>query len=47
MFKIISEYDEVFQEPTGLQPKRGVQHEFQLQQDVPLPNIGMYRMSMM
>ena len=26
MIKIISEYDEVFQEPTGLSPKRGTQH---------------------
>ena len=28
-------------------PKRGIQHEIQLQQDCPLPNIGMYRMSVM
>ena len=33
----------MFQEPKGLPPKRGIQHEIQLQQDVPLPNIGMYR----
>ena len=25
-------------------PKREIQHEIQLQQDCPLPNIGMYRM---
>jgi hypothetical protein len=31
----------------GLPPKRGIQHEIQLQQDSPLPNIGMYRMSLM
>ena len=26
-------------------PKREIQHEIQLQQDCPFPNIGMYRMS--
>lgn len=26
-------------------PKREVQHEIQLQSDAPLPNIGMYRLS--
>lgn len=36
----------MFQEPNGLPPKRGIQHEIQLQQDCPLPNIGMYKMSM-
>jgi hypothetical protein len=30
-----------------LPPKRGIQHEIQLQQDFPLPKIGMYRMSVM
>ena len=47
MCKIISKYVEVCHEPIGLTPKRGIQHEIQLQQDVPLPNIGMYRMSLM
>ena len=28
-------------------PKREIQHEIQLQQDCPLPNIGMYCMSIM
>eukprot|EP00253_Pinus_taeda_P032964 PITA_32964 len=32
-------------EPKGLPPKREIQHEIHLQHDVPLPNIGMYRMS--
>ena len=40
---IVNQYDEMFQEPKGLSPKRGIQHEIQLQQDCPLPNIGMYR----
>jgi hypothetical protein len=42
MINIISNYDEFFQEPTGLHPKREVEHEIYLQQDVPLVNIGMY-----
>ena len=37
----------MFKEPNGLPPKRGIQHEIKLQQDFPLPNIGMYRMSVM
>jgi len=44
---IVSQYDEMFQEPKGLPPKRGIQHEIQLQQDCPLPNIGMYKMLVM
>jgi hypothetical protein len=31
-----------FQEPDGLPPKREIQHEMHLQQDSPLPNVGMY-----
>jgi hypothetical protein len=41
---IVSNYDEIFQVLKGLPPKRQVEHEIQLQQDVPLPNIGMYRL---
>ena len=37
----------MFQEPTSLPPKREIQHEIQLHQDCPLPNIGMYHMSIM
>jgi len=47
MIEIVSEYDDLFQDPKGLLPKREIQHEIQLQQDVPLPNIAMYRMSVM
>ena len=47
LIEIISEYDYLFQYPKGLPPKREIQHEIQLQQDVPLPNIAMYRMSVM
>ena len=43
--ELISNYDEMFQEPRGLPPKREIQHEIHLQHDAPLPNIGMYRMS--
>jgi hypothetical protein len=42
---IVSKYDDIFQEPTGLPPKREIQHDIHLQQDSPLPNMGMYRMS--
>jgi hypothetical protein len=41
---IVSNYDYIFQEPEGLPPKRQIEHEIQLQQDAPLPNIGMYRL---
>ena len=44
---MVSQHGEMFQEPKGFPPKRGIQHEIQLQQDVPLPNIGMYCMSIM
>lgn len=47
LYEVVSTYDEMFQEPKGLPPKRGIQHEIQLQQDCPLPNIGMYRKSVM
>jgi len=42
--KIVLEYDVVFQEPKGLPPKNGIVHDIILQQDVPFPNIGMYRL---
>lgn len=44
---VVNQYDEMFQEPKRLPPKRGIQHEIQLQQDFPLPNIGMYKMLVM
>eukprot|EP00253_Pinus_taeda_P029627 PITA_29627 len=37
----------MFQEPTGLPPKREIQHEIHLHPNCPLPNIGMYCMSIM
>ena len=43
--ELISNSDEIFQEPRGLPLKREIQHEIHLQHDAPLPNIGMYRMS--
>jgi len=42
--KIVSEYDVLFQEPKGLPPKKEIVHDINLQQDAPLPNIGMYRL---
>jgi hypothetical protein len=47
LYEVVNQYDEMFKEPKGLPSKRGIQHEIQLQQDCPLPNIGMYRMSVM
>ena len=47
LFEVVNQYEDMFKEPKGLPPKRGVQHEIQLQQDCPLPNIGMYRLSVM
>jgi hypothetical protein len=42
---IVSKYEDIFQEPNGLPPKREIQHEIHLQQDSPLPNVDMYMMS--
>jgi len=47
LYEFVNQYNEMFQEPKGFPPKRVIQHEIQLQQDCPLPNIGMYRMSAM
>jgi hypothetical protein len=44
LIDIVSKYDDIFQELDGLTPKREIQHEIHLQQDYPLPNMGMYRM---
>eukprot|EP00253_Pinus_taeda_P008200 PITA_08200 len=40
-----TEYDVLFQERKGLPPKKEIVLDIILQQDVPLPNIGMYRLS--
>ena len=45
LVELITNYSEVFQTPKGLPPKREIAHEIYLQQDAPLPNIGMYRLS--
>ena len=42
LIEMIYEYDDFFQDPKGLPPKREIQNEIHLQQDVPLPNIAMY-----
>ena len=47
MVKVVSAYDDLFQEPKGLPPKREIQHEIQLQPEAPLPNIGMYCLSVL
>jgi hypothetical protein len=45
LIDIVSKYDDIFQELDGLPPKREIQHEIHLQHDYSLPNVGMYRMS--
>jgi hypothetical protein len=45
LIDIVSKYDDIFQEPDGLPPKRKIQYEIHIQHDSPLPNVGMYRMS--
>eukprot|EP00253_Pinus_taeda_P010474 PITA_10474 len=47
LYYVVDLYHEMFQEPTGLPPKREIQHEIHLHPDCPLPNIVMYRMSIM
>ena len=44
---VVNKYGDMFQEQKGFPTKRGIHIEIQLQQDCPLPNIGMYLMSMM
>jgi hypothetical protein len=44
LIDIVSKYDDIFQEPDGLPPKREIQCEIHLQKDSLLPNMGMYRM---
>lgn len=45
--KFVSEYDVLFQEPKGRLPKKEIVHDINLQQDAPLHNIGMYRLSVL
>jgi hypothetical protein len=46
LIDIVSKYDDIFQELDGLPPKREIKHEIHVQQDSPLPNVGMYRTSL-
>jgi hypothetical protein len=45
LIDIVSKYDVIFHKPVGLPPKREIQHEINLQHYSPLPNVGMYKMS--
>jgi hypothetical protein len=45
LIDIFSKYDDIFLELDGLPLKREIQHEIYLQHDSPLPNVGMYMMS--
>ena len=47
LYDVVDAHHEMFKEPTGLPPKREIQHEIKLQKDRPLLNIGMYRMLIM
>jgi hypothetical protein len=47
LYEVVNENVEMFQEPRRLPPKRGIQHAILLQQDGPLPNIDMCKMSVM
>jgi len=43
--KVVLEYDIIFQEPKGLPLKMEIVHDITLQQDAPLLNIRIYRLS--
>lgn len=43
--KVVNTYESMFREHERFNPNRGIQCEIQSQQDAPLPNIGMYRVS--
>ena len=47
LYDVFNGHHEMFQEPTRFPLKREIQHEIQLQQECSLPNISMYRMSIM
>jgi hypothetical protein len=47
VYEVDNKNVEMFQEPRGLPPKRGIQQEILLQQGGPLPNIDMCKMSYM
>jgi hypothetical protein len=47
LLRIVSDYDDIFQVSKGLPPKIQVEHKIQFQQDVHLPNIGMYMLSVL
>ena len=45
LVEIVDSYKELFKESKIPPPKREIQHDIQFQSDAPLPNIGMYQMS--
>jgi hypothetical protein len=44
LIDIVSKYDDIFQEPDELPPKREIQHEIYLQKYSPLLNVAIYMM---
>ncbi|XP_031493251.1 uncharacterized protein LOC116259531 [Nymphaea colorata] len=45
--KLLNSYTDLFEDPQGLPPQRPVEHEIHLQSDAPLPNLSMYRNSVL
>jgi len=47
LVRFVSYYDDIFQVLNEIPPKRKLEHEIQLYQHVRLPNIGMYKLSVL
>lgn len=45
LYDVVSNYGDIFQEPSGFPPKQDIQHEIHLQQDASFPNLVMYKLS--
>ncbi|XP_031486836.2 uncharacterized protein LOC116255191 [Nymphaea colorata] len=45
--KLLNSYTDLFEDPQGLPPRCPVEHEIHLQSDAPLPNLSMYRNSVL
>ena len=45
LVKVVKSFQSLFKEPKHLPPRREIQHEIELMSNAPLPNVGMYHMS--
>ncbi|XP_031500273.1 uncharacterized protein LOC116264278 [Nymphaea colorata] len=45
--KLLNSYTDLFEDPQGLPPRHLIEHEIQLQTDASLPNLSMYRNSVL